>query len=76
MYINQSINIFVFRCITIYNYKAKHYENRLRKGKYQSLNLQTDVLPKTGCELIFTETASGAKTDRIKLAKLLSQVTT
>ena len=42
--------------------------------KDQSLNLQTDVLKKAGCELIFTETASGAKTDRIELAKLLSQV--
>lgn len=30
----------------------------------QNLNLQTDALQKTGCEKIFTDTASGAKSDR------------
>lgn len=42
--------------------------------KDQSLEMQTDLLTKVGCEIIFKETASGAKTDRIELAKLLSQI--
>ena len=42
--------------------------------KDQNLSLQTDALTKAGCELIFNEIASGAKTDRIELAKLLSQI--
>lgn len=42
--------------------------------KDQSLEMQTDLLTKAGCEIIFKETASGAKTDRIELAKLLSQI--
>lgn len=33
----------------------------------QKLNLQTDALEKAGCEKIFTDTASGAKDDRIGL---------
>ena len=40
--------------------------------KDQNLELQIDALKKAGCELIFTEIASGAKTDRIELGKLLS----
>lgn len=36
--------------------------------------MQTDLLTKAGCEIIFKETASGAKTDRVELAKLLSQI--
>lgn len=36
--------------------------------------MQTDLLTKTGCEIIFQETASGAKTDRVELEKLLSQI--
>ena len=42
--------------------------------KDQNLELQIDALKKAGCELIFTEIASGAKTDRVELAKILSQV--
>jgi DNA invertase Pin-like site-specific DNA recombinase len=42
--------------------------------KDQNLALQTDALTKAGCEIIFTETASGAKTDRIELAKMLSHI--
>jgi DNA invertase Pin-like site-specific DNA recombinase len=42
--------------------------------KDQNLELQIDALKKAGCELIFTEIASGAKTDRIELEKLLSQI--
>lgn len=42
--------------------------------KDQNLELQTDALSKAGCELIFTEIASGAKTDRVELAKLLEQI--
>jgi DNA invertase Pin-like site-specific DNA recombinase len=42
--------------------------------KDQSIEMQTDLLKKAGCEIFFTETASGAKTDRIELAKMLSQV--
>lgn len=42
--------------------------------KDQNLELQIDALKKAGCELVFTEIASGAKTDRIELEKLLSQL--
>ena len=35
--------------------------------------MQTNAL-KAGCEIIFTEIASGAKTDRIELDKLLTQI--
>ncbi|WP_435357833.1 recombinase family protein [Emticicia sp. SJ17W-69] len=42
--------------------------------KDQSLEMQTDLLTKAGCEIIFKETASGAKTDRVELAKLLNQI--
>lgn len=42
--------------------------------KDQNLDLQIDCLTKAGCELFFTETASGAKTERIELGKLLEQV--
>lgn len=42
--------------------------------KDQNLALQTDALNKAGCEIIFTETASGAKTDRVELSKMLSQI--
>lgn len=42
--------------------------------KDQSLEMQTDLLTKAGYEIIFKETASGAKTDRVELAKLLSQI--
>ena len=42
--------------------------------KDQNLDLQKDALLKVGCELIFMETASGAKADRIELEKLLGQV--
>ena len=33
----------------------------------QKLNLQTDALEKAGCEKIFTDTASGAKDNRVGL---------
>ena len=36
--------------------------------------MQTNALTKAGCEIIFTEIASGAKTDRIELDKLLTQI--
>ena len=42
--------------------------------KDQSLNLQTDALTKAGCEIIFNEIASGAKSDRVELDKLFSQI--
>ncbi len=42
--------------------------------KDQNLQMQTDALHKAGCEIIFTEIASGAKTDRVELDKLLSQI--
>ncbi|MEA5259512.1 recombinase family protein [Arcicella aquatica] len=42
--------------------------------KDQNLEMQTDALTKVGCEIIFTETASGAKTDRVELTKMLSQL--
>ena len=41
--------------------------------KDQSLNLQTDALTKAGCEIIFNEIASGAKSDRVELDKLFSK---
>lgn len=40
----------------------------------QNLDLQIDALKKEGCEKIFQETVSGAKTERIELNRLLEQV--
>ncbi len=42
--------------------------------KDQNLDLQKDALLKSGCEMIFMETVSGAKADRVELEKLLGQV--
>jgi DNA invertase Pin-like site-specific DNA recombinase len=42
--------------------------------KEQHLDLQLDALKGAGCEMIFHETASGAKTERQELDRLLSQV--
>src|SRR5687768_12616855 len=40
----------------------------------QILNLQRDALEKAGCNKIFTDTASGAKTERIGLDEALNYV--
>jgi DNA invertase Pin-like site-specific DNA recombinase len=40
----------------------------------QTLNLQQDALTKAGCNKIFTDTASGAKTERIGLDEALNYV--
>jgi DNA invertase Pin-like site-specific DNA recombinase len=40
----------------------------------QTLNLQRDALEKAGCNKIFTDTASGAKTERKGLEAALSYV--
>jgi DNA invertase Pin-like site-specific DNA recombinase len=40
----------------------------------QTLNLQRDALQKAGCNKIFTDTASGAKTERKGLEQALSYV--
>jgi DNA invertase Pin-like site-specific DNA recombinase len=40
----------------------------------QTLNLQQEALEKAGCNKIFTDTASGAKTERIGLEEALSYV--
>src|SRR5512144_113668 len=40
----------------------------------QTLDLQKDALEKAGCERIFTDTASGAKAERIGLDEALSYV--
>jgi DNA invertase Pin-like site-specific DNA recombinase len=40
----------------------------------QTLNLQRDALEKAGCNKIFTDTASGAKTERIGLEEALNYV--
>jgi DNA invertase Pin-like site-specific DNA recombinase len=40
----------------------------------QTLNLQQDALSKTGCTKIFTDTASGVKTERIGLEEALNYV--
>jgi DNA invertase Pin-like site-specific DNA recombinase len=40
----------------------------------QTLNLQRDALEKAGCTRIFTDTASGAKTERIGLDEALNYV--
>ena len=37
-----------------------------------NLNLQTDALTKAGCEKIFTDTASGAKSDRTGLTEAIN----
>src|SRR5512133_3711250 len=40
----------------------------------QTLDLQKDALQKTGCERIFTDTASGAKQERIGLEEAMSHL--
>ena len=40
----------------------------------QSLDLQADALKKAGCEKIFFETASGARTERIQLKEALDYI--
>jgi DNA invertase Pin-like site-specific DNA recombinase len=40
----------------------------------QTLHLQKDALEKAGCNKIFTDTASGAKTERIGLEEALNYV--
>jgi DNA invertase Pin-like site-specific DNA recombinase len=40
----------------------------------QTLNLRKDALEKAGCTKIFTDTASGAKTERIGLDEALNYV--
>lgn len=40
----------------------------------QNLSLQLDALKAAGCERIFSEKQSGAKVDRVELARLLEQV--
>jgi DNA invertase Pin-like site-specific DNA recombinase len=40
----------------------------------QTLNLQQDALTKAGCTKVFTDTASGAKTERKGLAEALAYV--
>ena len=40
----------------------------------QTLDLQKDALEKTGCERIFTDTASGAKQERMGLEEALSHL--
>lgn len=40
----------------------------------QNLDLQTDALERAGCQKLFTEKASGAKTDRPQLQLLLEQL--
>ncbi len=40
----------------------------------QNLDLQIDALGREGCEKIFQETVSGAKTERVELNRLLEQV--
>jgi DNA invertase Pin-like site-specific DNA recombinase len=42
----------------------------------QTLNLQQDALQKAGCNKIFTDTASGAKTERKGLEEALRYVCT
>ena len=42
--------------------------------KDQNLSLQKDALQKEGCELIFKEKASGAKSDRPELRRMIDQL--
>ena len=42
----------------------------------QTLNLQKDALQKAGCDKIFTDTASGAKSERVGLDEALNYVRT
>ena len=40
----------------------------------QTIDLQKDALQKAGCDKIFTDTASGAKAERIGLDQAISYV--
>ncbi|MCF2220642.1 recombinase family protein [Chryseobacterium sp. PS-8] len=40
----------------------------------QNFNLQEDALRKSGCEMIYRETASGANTDRPELARIMEHL--
>jgi DNA invertase Pin-like site-specific DNA recombinase len=40
----------------------------------QTLDLQKDALEKAGCERIFTDTASGAKAERIGLEEAIDHL--
>ena len=42
--------------------------------KDQNLSLQKDALLKEGCELFFEENASGAKSDRLELRRMIDQL--
>ncbi len=42
--------------------------------KDQSLNLQKDALKKAGCEKIYSEQISGAKTDRANLVEIIEHI--
>ncbi|MGH1337221.1 MAG: recombinase family protein [Aureispira sp.] len=42
--------------------------------KEQSLNLQKDALEKVGCETIFSEHISGAKSDRLQLQEMIKHL--
>src|SRR5437588_4732371 len=46
---------------------------RISTGE-QTLDLQRDALERAGCEKLFTDTASGAKTERPGLSKALEQL--
>lgn len=63
-------------CITIYNRNDEPMKIGYARvsTKDQVLDLQIDALNKEGCEMIFKETASGAKTDRLELQKLLNHI--
>ena len=40
----------------------------------QTLDLQTDALKQAGCEKLFTDTTSGAKSDRLGLQEAMNHM--
>ena len=54
----------MLKIVLTYTYKIMKIGYARVSTQDQNFELQEDSLKKSGCEMIFTETASGAKTDR------------
>jgi DNA invertase Pin-like site-specific DNA recombinase len=71
---NISEKIMLFRCVSpLHNTPMKYGYARVSTDG-QSLNAQVRQLRAAGCKTVFREVASGAKTDRAQLRRLLGQL--